>query len=232
MAKSAPRRLTLTPDLVAQTVRVVVDEGLPPEWPPLREHDLPDLIAKLRRSRPPGPLYVFAYGSLIWNPGFAVAARHRAVALGWHRQFCIDLISWRGTREAPGLMLALQPGGRCVGMALEVADQDADEAIATLVKREIVSSYDLRMARWIALTSASGVVSALVFWAGPKGEGISRGLPLGEVAARLARACGHGGSGAEYLYNTISHLESLGIRDRNLWELQRLVAEEVEGFSG
>lgn len=84
------------------------------------------------------------------------------------------------------------------------------------------------MVRWITVATEPGKLRALVFWAGPKqGNGISPKLPLEEVASVLARACGHAGSCAEYLYNTVSHLEALGIRDRNLWRLQRLVANEV-----
>ena len=74
----------------------------------------------------------------------------------------------------------------------------------------------------------AGKLRALLFWAGPKqGDGISLKLPLEKVAWVLARACGHAGSCADYLYNTVSHLEALGIRDRNLWRLQQLVAEEI-----
>jgi cation transport protein ChaC len=73
-------------------------------------------------------------------------------------------------------------------------------------------------------------VRALVFWAGPKGDGIASKLPLERVAWVLARACGHVGSCASYLYNTVAKLEEFGIHDRNLWRLQELVAEEIHSF--
>jgi cation transport protein ChaC len=86
------------------------------------------------------------------------------------------------------------------------------------------------MARWISAGTADGPVRALVFWAGPSGKGISLGLSLESVAARLARACGHYGSSAEYLYQTVARLEEHGIRDRNLWRIQQLVAAEIESW--
>lgn len=73
---------------------------------------------------------------------------------------------------------------------------------------------------------------ALTFWAGPKGKRVLRGLPLESVAAVLARACGHMGSCAEYLYLTVKHLEEKGTRDRNLRRLQALVAEEIRRIHG
>jgi cation transport protein ChaC len=80
--------------------------------------------------------------------------------------------------------------------------------------------------------TADGPVHALGFWVGPTGDGVSRKLELDKVAEILARACGYAGSCAEYLYNTVSHLEEFGIRDRNLWKLQKLVADEIRSING
>jgi cation transport protein ChaC len=81
--------------------------------------------------------------------------------------------------------------------------------------------------RWMPTMTAEGPVKALGFWVGPNGERILSKQPLEKVAATLARACGHLGSGAEYLYKTVLHLEEFGIHDRNLWALQKLVASEI-----
>jgi len=84
------------------------------------------------------------------------------------------------------------------------------------------------MATSARTVSAGGTTPALTFWGGGDSPRIVKPLqPLEEVAPILARACGHRGSCAEYLYLTVKHLEEKGIRDRNLWELQRLVAEEI-----
>jgi cation transport protein ChaC len=85
--------------------------------------------------------------------------------------------------------------------------------------------------RWIPVDTEQGRLRALVFWAGPTGLDITVNLPLPEVARILARACGHLGSGAGYLYNTVSHLREYGIRDRNLWRLQEMVAAEIRSLT-
>ncbi|QIG46564.1 gamma-glutamylcyclotransferase [Nordella sp. HKS 07] len=160
-------------------------------------------------------------------PTFDPVEARRATAIGWHRSFCIELTNWRGTPEQPGLMMALDRGGRCSGMAFRLLDDNRLAELKRMVRREILAREDVGMVRWIKLQTEAGRLRALVFWAGPKGDGISLKLPLDKVAFVLARACGHGGSCAEYLYNTVSHLEALGIRDPNLWRLQQLVAEEI-----
>ncbi|TGV95996.1 hypothetical protein EN797_038900, partial [Mesorhizobium sp. M2E.F.Ca.ET.154.01.1.1] len=81
--------------------------------------------------------------------------------------------------------------------------------------------------RWVQVQTAQGLVRALAFVVNRKGVNYMGGLTPDETASILATACGHGGSCAEYLYNTISQLETLGIRDRNLWRLQSLVADRL-----
>jgi len=184
--------------------------------------------ARILASRPEGPLMVFAYGSLIWNPTFEAVARHRVVARGWHRQFCMEIRGFRGTPEAPGLMMALMAGGRCTGIAFEIAEAEVPAVVDGLVRRETPFVENERDWRWITVDTERGPARALVFWAGPTGPSIRRGLPLDAVARQLARACGYRGSGAEYLRNTVLSLEEHGIRDRNLWALQRMVAAEID----
>ena len=125
-------------------------------------------------------------------------------------------------------MMALVPGGSCHGVLLRIPAEAERETCHRLVLREISVREDLGMASWIEARTAGGPVRALVFWAGPRGRGISTGLPLETVARRLASACGHAGSSAEHLYRTVVGLEEHGIRDRNLWRLQALVAAEIE----
>jgi cation transport protein ChaC len=82
--------------------------------------------------------------------------------------------------------------------------------------------------RWITVKTEKGKLQALAFWAGPRGRAYAGKQPLPQVAQTLARACGHIGSGAAYLFHTVSKLEEFGIRDRNLWRLQQLVADEIQ----
>jgi cation transport protein ChaC len=220
--------MSLTPELVSLCFRKEERRGYGDQWTPLTEAEQDSIALGLLDELGAEPLWVFAYGSLIWKPTFEAIEKRRATAIGWHRSFCMELIGWRATPEQPGLMMALDRGGRCTGVAFRLRDEDRLTELSRIVRREIVVKEDLDMVRWIKVHTEAGKLRALVFWAGPKqGEGISLKLPLEKVAWVLARACGHAGSCAEYLYNTVSHLEALGIRDRNLWRLQHLVAEEI-----
>lgn len=224
------RALSLTEDHVARATRPVPETFSETTFTRCAEGDFDRRATRILASRPQGPLLVFAYGSLIWNPIFAAAAHHRAVANGWHRQFCIELRGFRGTPDAPGLMMALMPGGRCSGIALEVGETEVESVVGGLVRRETPFVENERDWRWITLETARGKAAALVFWAGPTGPSIRRGMPLDQVARQMARACGYRGSAAEYLRNTVLSLEARGIRDRNLWRLQRLVASEIDAL--
>jgi cation transport protein ChaC len=222
--------MSLTPELVDRCFRVEPDPGPNSEFTAVSEEDRIALSDRLLSERPDTAIWVFGYGSLIWRPDFDVAEHRHGTALGWHRAFCIEQTRWRGTPELPGLMLALARGGSCHGVLLRIPENVETETVRTLVRREITVREDLGRARWISARTAEGPVWALVFWAGPSGKGISLGLSLESVAARLARACGHYGSSAEYLYQTVARLEEHGIRDRNLWRIQQLVAAEIESW--
>ncbi len=220
--------LDLTADHVARAHREVPDPGPNPLYTRLEDAEVEAVAAGLLAQRPPGPLYVFAYGSLLWKPEVTPADQFRATAPGWHRQFCIELTAWRGTPEAPGLMMALMSGGSCAGLALELPEDGVAASLAALVRREMPYREMLGNVRWTRLDTARGQLRALVFYAGPRGPRIRRGLDLAEAARLMARACGHGGSSAEYLHRTVASLGAHGIHDRNLWALQRLVAAEID----
>jgi cation transport protein ChaC len=222
------RRMSLTSELVALSIRPEEDNGFDDGWIRLTEPEQDAIAERLDAECGSDPIWIFAYGSLIWKPTFNAVETRRATAIGWHRSFCLELRSWRGTPEIPGLMMALDRGGRCDGVAFRLSEDSRSIELRDTVRREILFQHTVDMVRWVALETEAGKLRALVFWAGPKqGRGISLKLPLEQVAWTLARACGYAGSCAEYLYNTVEHLEALGIRDRNLWRLQHLVAEEI-----
>lgn len=222
------RGLSLTEDHVRRATRPIPESVSATTFTRCEDHHFAQRAGRILSTRPVGPLLVFAYGSLIWNPTFPAEVRRRAVARGWHRQFCIELRGFRGTPEAPGLMMALMAGGRCAGVALEVADRDVETVVDGLVRRETPFVENDPDWRWITVDTEAGATRALVFWAGPTGPSIRKGLPLDQVARQLARACGYRGSAAEYLRNTVLSLEEHGIRDRNLWSLQAMVAAEID----
>jgi cation transport protein ChaC len=221
------RAMDLTVDHVARATRPV-EAFAHPSFTRATSQDYAALVDRLLAERPEGPLHVFAYGSLLWKPAFEPVATRHAVARGWHRQFCIQLRGHRGTPETPGLMLALMSGGRCVGLALEVGAGRERRVVEDLCRRELPFAETMGDTRWLRLDTAEGPIRALTFWAGPRGSNIRRSLPLPVAAAQIARACGPNGSMAEYLHNTVHALEQHGIRDRNLWTIQRLVAQEID----
>ncbi|MCZ0963399.1 gamma-glutamylcyclotransferase [Paracoccus benzoatiresistens] len=223
MAKPCP--IVLSDTHVAQIPSV---EGPlhDPRWRMLEDADLDSLAEDLTRGRP-RPVPIFAYGSLIWNPGFAVQARRRATAVGWHRSFSISLDHFRGSPERPGLMLALASGGQCEGLVLDIAEGTETESLRAILKRELVAHELTANACWIAVDTDSGREEALTFYADPVGTQTAR-LTIREQAHRLARAAGAAGSGAEYLLRTVRGLAEHGIHDDYIWALQHQVAEEIE----
>ena len=162
-------------------------------------------------------LWIFGYGSLIWNPGFPVADRQIARLDGWHRSFCMRSIHHRGSVEAPGLVLALdrQEGARCDGVAFAVTPGHEDATIAILRERELVSSAYLE-ARLPVTLRQGGQVNALVYVIDPDHDQFCGGLPPEEQARIIARSVGGRGSNRDYLFSTADHLSSLGIRDPDL----------------
>ncbi|WBU61844.1 gamma-glutamylcyclotransferase [Paracoccus albus] len=224
----ASEELRLTDSLVRRASREVDGLLYRPEWHLLEEADLDRLAEQLIGNRQ-RPIPIFAYGSLIWNPGFAVAARHRATAIGWHRQFNIPLDHFRGTPELPGLMLALASGGSCEGLVMEIEPGTETESMRAILKRELVARELSGNARWIEVETAQGRSEALTFYADPVDIDLTD-LPVAEQARLLSRANGAAGSGAEYLQRTAQGLQQAGIHDAYIWQLQDLVASEIEGW--
>ena len=221
------RKLSLTPELVALCHRDVIDPGPEAGYDYFVGADYEKIVTRLLKERPDGPFWIFGYGSLIWKPEFPTVESLLGVAEGWHRSFCLHMERYRGTPEQPGLMMALDTGGRCKGVLLRLSEQDLASQLDLLLQREVGSHEALESMRWIDVQSMQGVIRALVFYAHPAHLDYYVNLPLEKVAHILARACGHWGSGAQYLHQTVSKLEDFGIHDENLWKLQELVAEEI-----
>jgi glutathione-specific gamma-glutamylcyclotransferase len=163
------------------------------------------------------PLWVFGYGSLIWDPGFPVAERQIARLEGWHRSFCMWSIHHRGTEATPGLVLALDAldGAECEGVAFCVAAGAEAETLAALRERELVSSAYLE--RWLPVRLADGqVVNALAYVIDPDHVQYCGGLSPERQAQIIAKACGGRGPNRDYLFNTAAHLAELGIEDADL----------------
>lgn len=227
MGARTPRRLHLTEALVARVERVEPEGAPRAGLVRMEEGDYAPAARALLAARPAGPVWVFAYGSLIWKPAFEAVEARPCHVHGWRRSFCLHLESWRGTAERPGLMLALDRGGSCHGMAYRMAADGLEAGMEALLRREIGYIEDIGFLRWIPARVAGEVVPVLACYAAPRRTGTYVRLTEAEQADRLAGAAGHMGSCAAYLHNTVRHLEDLGIRDRYLWRLQRMVAERI-----
>jgi glutathione-specific gamma-glutamylcyclotransferase len=225
--------MRLTPELVALCHREVADAGPPPGIVAAADDDFREALKRLLETRSTGPVWLFAYGSLIWKPEVPHVELRRAMAKDWHRAFSMKVFRYRASMEQPGYMMCLDPGGQCEGVVLRLDEEGIATQLDKLLRREISRRAGLEAVRWIDVDVAGEAMQALAFYAGPAMlDSYVAGRPLAEVAQGLARACGHWGSGAEYLYNTVSHLEQLGIHDEGLWALQELVAAEIEGLYG
>lgn len=177
-----------------------------------------------------GEAWIFAYGSLIWRPEIEVAESLPARLPGWHRRFCIWQWRNRGTLANPGLMLALERGGSCAGVALRVAGADLREKLRAVWRREMRgNSY---LARWVRPRTARGPVDAIAFVMNRASDRYAGRLDLALAADRIASACGARGPSAEYLCETVHGLHAHGLGDRYLWQLQALVAQRLRGMAG
>ena len=168
--------------------------------------------------------WVFGYGSLIWQPGFDFVDKRVAVLAGYRRAFCMASIVYRGTPEAPGLVLALDgdAGGSCTGIAYRVPPGTADATLAYLRARELVSdAYD--EARLPVRLEGGDEVEALAFVSNRAHPQYRGGLSLEQQAEVIARAAGPRGPNADYLLNTVESLEALGLHDPDLVRLVELV---------
>ncbi|MDZ7708880.1 MAG: gamma-glutamylcyclotransferase [Roseovarius sp.] len=169
-------------------------------------------------------MWVFGYGSLVWNPGFDTVERVIARLPGYRRSFCMRSIHHRGTPEAPGLVLALDRADDtdCSGVALRAAPERAEEVLAYLRERELVSAAYHETRLDVHLTDGR-TVEAVTYVVDPDHAQYCGGIDLEEQAQIIARAHGGRGPNTEYLFNTDTHLRELGLGDRELdWLVRRV----------
>jgi cation transport protein ChaC len=189
-----------------------------------------DVAASLRTtmaSHPAGkPVWVFGYGSLIWNPLMEYAEKRWARVRGWHRGFYIWSKVNRGTPEKPGLVLALDKGGSCHGVAYRLHDSRLMEELAILWRREMVAGT--YMPRWLTADIGNETVRAIAFVVNRDKPGYAGRLEDERIVAIAREAHGAYGSCADYLMQTAGSLEKQGLPDRRLSRLAKLVAQKKE----
>lgn len=159
-----------------------------------------------------GDLWVFGYGSLMWRPGFPFAEMAPALLRGWHRDLCVKSIRYRGTPEAPGLVMGLERGGSCRGRAYRVAAGSRLAALDYLDGRELATrAY---RTRFLSLELADGRrVRAYGYVTDPQHAQYAGALSRDQRIALVLQGCGAEGPCRDYLANTVAHLDALGIRD-------------------
>lgn len=173
-------------------------------------------------------LWVFAYGSLMWRPGFAYEEVEHAKLVGWSRAFCIYSRYHRGTERRIGLVLGLDRGGACEGMAFRVKAENAAATLDYLREREqVISVYREALVPVTLMTPERPEVMALAFLVERAHPSYAGRLPLAEQAQLIRGACGRSGSNIEYLTSTLDHLQELGIRERAIERLVGLVGAHV-----
>lgn len=232
MAPIAPKP-TATPLSRALIEAGGIDAMLARDAPHLRlltEAERAESLRATLAARPEGDVWLFAYGSLIWNPTIRAVGQRTARIEGWHRAFCLSTIAGRGTLELPGLVLGLDAGGHCEGLAFRLAEEDLEGELTLIWRREMVATA--YVPRWVDLLDREGrrFGGAIAFTIDPASPHYAGDLAEEAVIGRLAKAAGNLGSSAEYLLQTRDGLRAHGIPDPHLEELAaRVEAHRAAG---
>ncbi|QKJ86964.1 Gamma-glutamylcyclotransferase [Paramixta manurensis] len=170
------------------------------------------------------PVWIFGYGSLMWNPVFEAEEIAAATLNGWHRAFCLRLTAGRGTASQPGRMLALKQGGKTSGLAFCLPEARLHDELELLWKREMVTGCYLPT--WCDLLLDDGrKVTALVFVMDPRHPLYEADTCVTTIAPLIARASGPLGTNAQYLFSLEQELVKRGMDDECLRDLVQQVRE-------
>lgn len=225
MAPKGDERLLTREDLSSELIDRIVADARAAGYDfflssPEREASLNEALL----DHPPGEeTWVFAYGSLMWNPAFEYAEVQQGKIEGWRRSFSFWTPMGRGTPQLPGLMLALEEGGGCEGIAYRLSPELVRSELGILWNREMLAG--LYQARWVPAKLRDGrTVKAVTFVVEPKHCQYCGDLPIERAAYHIAFAEGRRGNCRDYLTNTVEHARSLGIHDPYLEEMVTRVA--------
>ena len=212
-------------DLEEGRMREVYVEALA-EGHALTDEQLSASLAQTLRQKPgEAGWWVFAYGSLLWNPIFPFAELRRASVHGLHRRFCLWSLASRGKPDAPGLVLGLDRGGSCRGVVYRLHEDCAPDEMRLLWRREMVTGA--YAPRWLNVECDGRRVTALAFVVRREHSQYAGHLAIERQAEVIAHACGAFGSSADYLAHTRAALAAHGITERYLERLAARVAEKA-----
>ncbi|MGB8433273.1 MAG: gamma-glutamylcyclotransferase [Burkholderiales bacterium] len=182
------------------------------------EASIESVLARHPRGR---DVWVFGYGSLIWNPLVHYTQRRLATVYGYHRRYCLWSIFGRGTPDAPGMMLGLDRGGRCQGVAYRLEAAKAVDELRLLWCREMVTG--VYMPRWVRVRDADDTIDAITFVVDRSHPWYAGKVPLDRIAGAIKQGKGMIGSSADYLRQTCAELVAHGIADSHLFEVHAAV---------
>lgn len=225
MTSTRPLHLTREA-ILGNAIRAMV-EAIDPDALMLSPDEQRASLAALLAKRPDfGDVWIFAYGSLMWNPLIHYVETRIGLVRGHHRRFCLWTRIGRGTVQKPGLTLALERGGCCRGVLYRVAESLAPQELELVWRREMLTGA--YAPRWLKVGTDEGPVHALGFLINRAHVRYAGKLPEERIIATIAEAHGPLGACATYLFNTVAHLEKLGIREPKLARLRDLVRERME----
>lgn len=195
-----------------------------PDFPVRSDEELEASLDEALADHPSGTdAWVFGYGSLMWNPAF-LHEDHRLAALrGWHRRFCLRMTRGRGTTDCPGLMLALDRGGMCRGMAFRIAADRVRDELLLVWRREMLSGAYI--ARWVTVASPDGPIRAVTFVVNTRHDRYVGRMGEDAIAERIRIASGELGTCLDYFERTVGALHAFGIRDAALERIGRAIGE-------
>jgi glutathione-specific gamma-glutamylcyclotransferase len=192
-----------------------------------------ELLASLRQAlapwKPGSPFWIFAYGSLMWNPSFAWDARHVAVVRGYHRSFRLWSRLNRGTPENPGLVLTLDRGGSCRGLVYRIPADRVHEEMHGIWKREM--TFGSYLPKWVNCAVGNDTFRGLAFTVNRQCSGYTGAIPVEVMVQCMASARGRYGPAHEYLFKTMETLHEHGIRDNRVEQLVGLVKARISSSS-
>ena len=169
--------------------------------------------------------WVFGYGSLIFNPIIAHDQRLIARIHGYHRRFCLWTKIGRGSPECPGLVLSLDYGGSCVGVAYRLEPDTAIAELDLLWRREMLTlAYNVR---WLHLRTPKGIKRGLGFVANPKSPAYAPAMPFEDTVNTVAKAIGFNGHCYDYLFDTLAGIKEYGIHDAAMEKLANAVSQRL-----
>ena len=161
--------------------------------------------------------WVFGYGSLVWNPLFPFEEKRVVTTHGYHRSFCLWSRINRGTPDRPGLVLGLDRGGRCRGIAYRIATDQIENELRLVWRREMMTGAYIP--RWVQVSDGDSSFRAITFIINRAGAAYAGRLPPETIIERLTTCHGRMGPGIDYLLRTAEALRAHGIEDRQLQEL-------------